>query len=396
MKAQCIMCGRAIAQGIVCESCDKPRKNSSRTARVAALPPTAPPLAATLPVPFPAASPTPPPARPSPVSPAPTAPPQPSPSVNEWRIGAEALEGAGVAVLAIHDKQIEFASREARRLFGSAEAVASLGNLQKRLGSNLPDPTRRSEGTILLDGKPLACTIRPMDRGVSLFMFRELDQSAPAHASFVSYVRETVLLPLRALREALAATARSRKNDPLLDDAVSTVDQILSSLEMAPEVEEHELRETTPRLINDVLRSIEQRFGPVATAKGISFRIDSPDNQRLFNDHQQLESSLGALVENALHYVPGSGQIVVGLRFLEHKGKPLHLFFVMDNGPIVPEEFRTAIFTTEFLWKPAQKERTGRGLAACREFAVTHGGQIWVEAKSGKTCTFFIRLPLDA
>ena len=301
-----------------------------------------------------------------------------------------------MAVLAVRDKQVEFASGEARRLFGGAEAVASVGNLHKRLGSNFPDFTRRSESTIFLDGKPLGCTIRPMDRGVSLVMFRELDQTAPGHASFVSYVRETVLLPLRALREALAATARSRKSDPLLDDAVSTVDQILSSLEMAPEVEEHEQKRSTPRRINDVLRSIDQRFSSIAAAKGISFRIDAPDNNQMFNDHQQLESSLGTLVENALHYVPGGGQIVVGLRFLEHKGKPLHLFFVMDNGPIVPEEFRTSIFTTEFLWKPAQKERTGRGLAACREFAVTHGGQIWVEAKSGKTCTFFIRLPLDA
>lgn len=392
MKAQCVMCGRGIAQGIVCESCDKPRKGSSKTARVSA----APAAAVISAEPFPeAAPPFPAPTRPTPApEPVPTAPPPPS--VEEWKIGAEALEAAGVAVLAVRATSVEFASGPARRLFGSSDAIASVGNLKKRVGSNLPDLTRRSEGTIFLDGKPVSCTIRPMDRGVSLVMFRELDQAAPAHASFVSYVRETVLLPLRALREALAATARSRKNDPLLDDAVSTVDQILSSLEMAPEVEEYELKESTPRPINDVLRSIQQRFGPVAAAKNISFRIDTPDNNSMFNDHQQLESSMGTLVENSLHYVPGGGQIVVGLRFLEHKGKPLHLFFVMDNGPIVPEEFRTSIFTTEFLWKPTQKERTGRGLAACREFAVTHGGQIWVETKSGKTCTFFIRLPLDA
>jgi len=323
-------------------------------------------------------------------------PAPPIPSVNEWKIAADALEAAGVPVIAARDKHVDFASGEAKRLFGSAEAVASILALQKRLGSNLPDLTRRSEGTIFLDGKPLGCTVRPMDRDTSLLIFRELDQTSPGHASFVSYVRETVLLPLRALGEALSAAARSRKNDPLLEDATSTVDQILSSLEMAPEVEEHEQRQSTPRAINDVLRSVGQRFSPVAAAKGISFQVDAPDNHKMFNDHEQLESSLGTLVENALHYVPGGGKIVVGLRFLEHKGKPLHLFFVMDNGPIVPEEFRTSIFSTGFLWKPAQKERTGRGLAACREFAVTHGGQIWVEAKSGKTCTFFIRLPIEA
>ena len=67
-------------------------------------------------------------------------------------------------------------------------------------------------------------------------------------------------------------------------------------------------------------------------------------------------------MDNALHYVPAGGQVVIGVRWMEHKGKPLLLFFVMDNGPVVPEPLRQAIFEPGFVWNPPSAERTGRSL----------------------------------
>jgi signal transduction histidine kinase len=67
----------------------------------------------------------------------------------------------------------------------------------------------------------------------------------------------------------------------------------------------------------------------------------------------------------------------------------------MDNGPVVPEEMRQAIFEPSFVWSPASAERTGRGLFKCREFAVAHAGSVWVESKTGKACTFFMRVRPD-
>ena len=81
---------------------------------------------------------------------------------------------------------------------------------------------------------------------------------------------------------------------------------------------------------------------------------------------------------------------------MEHKGKPLLLFFVMDNGPLVPEELRTAIFEPDFVWNPQSAERTGRSLFKAREFAVANAGSVWVESKTGKACTFFLRVRPDS
>ena len=96
-----------------------------------------------------------------------------------------------------------------------------------------------------------------------------------------------------------------------------------------------------------------------------------------------------------MHYVPGGGQVVLGARWMEHKGKPLLLFFVMDNGPVVPERLRQEIFEPTFTWSPTSAERTGRSLFRAREFAVAHTGSVWVESKSGKACTFFLRVRPD-
>jgi signal transduction histidine kinase len=100
-------------------------------------------------------------------------------------------------------------------------------------------------------------------------------------------------------------------------------------------------------------------------------------------------------MENALHYVPANGQVVIGVRWMEHKGKPLLLFFVMDSGPVVPEAMRQAIFEPSFVWNPTSTDRSGRGLFKCREFAVAHAGSLWVESKTGKACTFFLRVRPD-
>ena len=71
------------------------------------------------------------------------------------------------------------------------------------------------------------------------------------------------------------------------------------------------------------------------------------------------------------------------------------LFFVMDNGALVPEHMRQVIFEPGFVWNPQLHERTGRSLNKVREFAVRHGGSVWTESKSGKACTFFLRVRPD-
>jgi signal transduction histidine kinase len=207
-------------------------------------------------------------------------------------------------------------------------------------------------------------------------------------------VRETVFGPLRALRESMQSAARSR-NDHMLAELSATVEQVLSSLELAPEVEEPAFTARPVPTVTDVVRRVAERFRAYADLKGIRLDVDVQELEERFVEHELLADSLAIMMENALHYVPASGQVVIGVRWMEHKGKPLLLFFVMDNGPVVPETLRQAIFEPSFAWNPQSQDRTGRGLFKCREFAVAHAGSVWVESKTGKACTFFLRVRPD-
>jgi signal transduction histidine kinase len=147
--------------------------------------------------------------------------------------------------------------------------------------------------------------------------------------------------------------------------------------------------------IVDVIRSVVNRSVAFAEVKGIRLEISTPECTERFRHHDRLADALSTLIDNSLHYAVSGGQVVVGVRPMEHKGKPILLFFVMDNGPLVPEHMKHVIFESGFIWNPNASERTGRGLYKVREFSAAHGGSVWVDSKTGKTCTFFLRVDPD-
>ena len=412
MAKKCFMCGREVTEGILCEKCDKPRKKSTPPGVMTSS--GAAPASAAEMNPAGEAPAAPPreasgaPAR-STAATAPAIEPDPFPKAPIINFPVESaspaitsvvnlLVASGVAsVLIGPDRSVKFVSDEARRLFDAPQSeLTNLAVIESKAGIRAGDLSVPTSAGVRIGTRNFIYTVIPMSGGASgaVLVFRPADPMNEAHASFVTYVKETVLGPLRALRESLRAAARVR-NDHFLEDTAAGIDQVLSSLELAPEVEEPAFSARPVPTVTEVVRRVADRFRAYADLKGIMLQVDVQDLEERFADHEQLTESLAILMENALHYVPGAGQVVIGVRWMEHKGKPLLLFFVMDNGPVVPENLRTAIFEPSFVWNPQSSERTGRGLFRCREFAVAHSGSVWVESKTGKACTFFLRVRPD-
>jgi hypothetical protein len=423
------MCGKTISQGIVCEACDKPRKprkpaTEAKPAAEASPAPQTPPAAEPPAVQTQAKTP--------PVAP----PPQSQPRQSAQSSGGSAAPAAARAVdpfpkapvlpfpveatsiamtsicdvltaarvpslLVTFDRAVKFCSSDARVLLGLNESahLPSLAEIESRIGATITDLRQPSSMDVKLGDQPAKFSVVPLSGGSSgaVLVIRPFENNSAVHASFMSYIREAVLMPLRGLRESLIAAATNRKGDPLLHDAAATIDQILSSIEMAPGVEEGPESATAESpTATSVVRRVADRFTTVADRKNVSLTVDVHDVPGLFRNHHELEQVLVILMENSLHYVPTGGQIVLGLRSLEHKGKPLLLFFVMDNGPLVPDDMREKIFTDGYSWQANSEVRGGRGLTRCRDFANAHGGSVWVESKTGKACTFFLRVRPDA
>jgi hypothetical protein len=403
MAQKCFMCGAAITQGILCERCDKPRKKSSEQA-------ASPSVSA----PAPGRAPEPPPSARegarahTPVSTAATAPadlPEEFPKAPVLHFPVESASPAitsvanvliagGVAAIVVGpDRTVKFVTDEAKKLFGVAQAdLATVRQIEMLCGTSIGELSVPASVALRIKDRPILFTLVPISGGASgaVLVFRDAEPLDASHASFASFVRETVFAPLQMLREMMRAATGS----PLFADAAATIDQILSSLEMAPEVKDEPARRQ-PK-VTELVQSVADRFRSFAELKGIKLQVDVPDLEERFGNSEPLREALGVLMDNSLHYVPPGGQVVIGVRWMEHKGKPLLLFFVMDNGPVVPEPLRQSIFEPGFAWNPASPERTGRSLFKVREFAVANGGSVWVESKSGKACTFFLRVRPDS
>ncbi len=110
-------------------------------------------------------------------------------------------------------------------------------------------------------------------------------------------------------------------------------------------------------------------------------------------DADRLVQVLTNLISNALKFSAAGGRVVVST---ERAGRVAR-FCVKDDGPGIPDEFRSRIFT-KFAQADSsdtrQKGGTGLGLVIAKEIAERHGGRLWFESEVGKGAQFFLDLPL--
>lgn len=362
MKAQCVMCGRDIEHGIVCDKCDRPRRaRSGAQAEVAVSEPLVEdPFPKAPIVPFPLES----------TSAALT-------SIYEILTAAEVP-----AILLGGDRRVRFVADEARVLLNLHQTEnLTTERLSEMLGVRLPPPQESLFCDVEVEGRAMTLSVIPLSAGAAgtVLLLRAPREQEPA---------SPVVADTTELRQAL----RSVRNE--LGGIAQIPRSILQRLDTIAEKLANPSAQRTQSL-REIYDGVLAEYAPRAEERKIRMQLDVPETSETWDDPAALRSALEALVQNSLQFVPKQGQIVLGLRFLEHRNQPSLIFFVMDNGPIVPEELREAVFQDGFTPAPRESGRTGTGLAGVRKFAESRGGQAWVESKTGKACTFFIRVPYN-
>ncbi len=129
--------------------------------------------------------------------------------------------------------------------------------------------------------------------------------------------------------------------------------------------------------------------------KGLKFLEQLPDSDSLLVrcDRSMLTRVIQNLLTNAISYSPSGETITVGIR---HDLKDIE-FFVKDNGPGVPEQYKEVIFDKYMQIDKKSDGRvysTGLGLAFCKAAVEAHGGTVGVESDGQKGSRFFFALPL--
>jgi signal transduction histidine kinase len=137
------------------------------------------------------------------------------------------------------------------------------------------------------------------------------------------------------------------------------------------------------------------RAARVRAPKGIDVEVEAPDTLPLVRgDEDKLRQVLVNLVENAIKYSPGGGNVVVSLDVDNGNGR----IVVRDPGIGIAPADQQRIFEKFTRLDPGLSRGvggTGLGLYITRELIDRMGGTISVDSSPGSGSTFTVELPVE-
>ncbi|HDQ71528.1 MAG TPA: GAF domain-containing protein [Chloroflexi bacterium] len=148
------------------------------------------------------------------------------------------------------------------------------------------------------------------------------------------------------------------------------------------------------KLVNDVIDGHQA----LALDRGLALQRQlSKSIPKVVADPARVRQVLNNLIENAIHYTPPGGQILVRTDTEESEERTWATVTVSDTGIGIPEEEIPQIFDRFFRGgepRDMQLSGTGLGLAIVKEIVELHGGRVTVESQIGQGSAFSVRLPI--
>lgn len=236
----------------------------------------------------------------------------------------------------------------------------------------------------------------------------ELEQTSRYKSEFLANMSHELRTPLNSLLILARALAGNDEGN-LSADEVESAEVIQDSgkhlLNLINDILDLSKVEAGKMLANDenieltrLIRSLNHRFTPLATDKGISFSItreaEVPEN--FVSDYVRLEQVLTNLIGNGVKFTPEGA---VSVRFSlqsDASGENWLAIAVSDTGIGIAEAQQENVFLA-FQQADGSTTRefggTGLGLSISREFARLLGGDIEVQSTPGQGSTFTLRIP---
>lgn len=146
--------------------------------------------------------------------------------------------------------------------------------------------------------------------------------------------------------------------------------------------------------LGDLVRAAVEANQPYAARFGVTLQADVATGAvKVEGDMRRLLQVAANLISNAAKFSPAGGTVTVGAARSGAQGR----FFVVDQGPGIPEHFRKKLFK-RFAQADGSDRRgqegTGLGLSITKAIVDRHGGTIAVQTGEGRGTRFDVDFPL--
>ena len=176
-------------------------------------------------------------------------------------------------------------------------------------------------------------------------------------------------------------------------DQVTFLSGMINDLSMLSRAERGKLALETKNVnVNQLLKSLEQAYKPVAKEKDLSFHIEiDPKLELLCTSELYLREILQNFITNAIKYTD-QGSVTLTARVINDGVQ----FAVHDSGIGINKDDQEKVFNKFFRsedFHTRQHNGTGLGLYVTAKLAQMIQGRIALESKLGKGSTFTVSVP---
>ena len=272
--------------------------------------------------------------------------------------------------------------------FGLRRAMRPVLSLSERVRSLEPGSVAR------LDEAAAPAEIRPLVVAFNEYA-RRLDMHVSAHSRFIADASHQLRTPLTVLNTQLSYAVRSggAEREEALSASQATVHhgmRLVNQLLSMSAVEAGAAANARDVDLVAVVTEVLEAEAWLAQERGIDlgFECDLPDVIVQGHEHLLVELTSN-LVDNAIRYTPGGGQVTV--RVVEEGG--LATLCVEDDGPGIPPADRERVFERFCRLENSRSDGCGLGLAIVREIARIHGAEVSLHtARSGRGLLVCVKL----
>ena len=192
------------------------------------------------------------------------------------------------------------------------------------------------------------------------------------------------------IRTAYAGEQASKDAEVILDE-LNRLARISDRLLILAAAEHPDFLHRAPVELERLVVEAARRWSAAAER---AWTVDATVEGRVLADEERLETSLDALIENAIKFTRAGDRITIGAR-ADRNGAVIE---VADTGVGIPASQLGRIFNRFARGDTgrgpgADAPGTGLGLAIVKAITEAHGGSVGVESEVGKGTTFSIRLP---